>query len=881
MHEADKIRDLKAYAEGVLAALDAEPPATDHAVERLLQEIRAAAQETVRRAGAPLKVGVLGEFNAGKTLLLGSLIGYADALPVSEVPTTGNVTALHFRPRPGLTQTEVGPFTVEFLDRATALECLRELLKVAEERARDAGVSANDRKALAALRERAPAGPWAEVEAWCRQVWGHGGDTPNPALRNLVRELTWFVRCCRSAAGAALLDARDPKERTFPVEADTAREGLALARSATGVTALRFEELPDAPGPLPQPLTAAWLRKAFPLIRRVDVEVHLSQRLWDLSGMRGAGEWILLDFPGLGAAESGVRDAFLCRRELREVQTILILLDGRRPGGEGGQNIFSMLSADRPGQDLRDSILVVLNRFDQLPIQADGGEAVLDRLIGWRDPGSEAPDSLPPADPEPLPEKEVFAQLPVLGAAVVGARNLTRRDDRIVVLSALWALADLHRQLPGDVAAGSPDFVASLTSLLKSPPPLRQKWERLAQLLREADPRSAPARWLEDFTRDGGISRLQRLIVDHVAQHGLRQLFDYVRASAEEVWRATRRLPKKQPTGPGPKGPTADGVRQAVDGLYDVYTALKAEYEQTAPELTVAADGQRVSLQQLVYDQVTRSVFEWPVWNELLNKVQKDGTIQPAALARPRKQQGWDEEEEPALKLPADSREFFEPFKQTLQQNESSALDSIRRAVREQLAALAKRSRPFVEDLAPLLRESKAAERVEEFDRREKEQGRRSSGKGQWNILRWAADPAGKDVYERFLGTYVTDSGEAIAAEACFPLAGADPNQTPQRFPWARTQGPAGGNHQVLVLRLRDALADGMRRRVLQRVSQLNKQVLDGLKDTFTTWSERLLMLSGNVALLSHVVGAEGTQAASPEWRTAAIAYPLPPPAET
>src|SRR5262249_19811080 len=64
MQEADKIRDLKGYAQAVLAALDAEPPATED-VDRQFQEIRAAAQETIRRAGAPLKIGVLGEFNAG------------------------------------------------------------------------------------------------------------------------------------------------------------------------------------------------------------------------------------------------------------------------------------------------------------------------------------------------------------------------------------------------------------------------------------------------------------------------------------------------------------------------------------------------------------------------------------------------------------------------------------------------------------------------------------------------------------------------------------------------------------------------------------------------------------------------------------------------
>ena len=89
--------DAKAYAQAVLDALQTEPPVTDSGVERTFQAIRAAAQETIRRAGSPVKIGVVGEFNAGKSLLLGGLIGYADALPISEVPTTGNVTALFHR----------------------------------------------------------------------------------------------------------------------------------------------------------------------------------------------------------------------------------------------------------------------------------------------------------------------------------------------------------------------------------------------------------------------------------------------------------------------------------------------------------------------------------------------------------------------------------------------------------------------------------------------------------------------------------------------------------------------------------------------------------------------------------------------------------------
>jgi hypothetical protein len=879
MQEGDKIRKMKAYAQAVLEAVQGEPPVADAAVEQVFQEIRTAAQETIRRAASPVKIGVVGEFNSGKSLLLGSLIGYADALPISEVPTTGNVTCLRLRPQAEPRQTQIGPFWVEFLDRATAVDCLRELLKVAEERARDAGVGGNDRKTLTALRERAASGPWTEVENWCRSVWGHGGEHPNPALRQLLRELTWFARCCRSAAGTALLDARNAQDRVFQVDAETAREGLALPRSSTSIAVLKYEALPEAPGDLPPKLSAAWLRKAFPLVRRVDIEVGVSQRLWDLAGMEGAGEWVLLDFPGLGAAESGVRDGFLCKLELREVQTILLLLDGRRPGGEGGQVIFSMMSAGRPsGQDLRDSILVVMNRFDQLPIQADSGELILDRLIGWNDSANQSPDSLPVADPEPIHEAEALKQLPVLSAMVVGARNLTRRDDRIVPYSSLWALADLQNVLPGDVPVGSADFVEGLANLVKSPPPLRRKWERLGQLLREGDPLSPLARWLGDATRDGGLGRLRRLIVDHVALHGLKQLVDYVRAAAENVYAATRRLPKKRPARTGASGPTAESVRQAVDGLYDVYTALKAEFELTAPELSVARNGQSVSLQQRVHDYVTQSVFEWPVWNELLNKVQKDGTIQPSDPGKSKRRGAWEDGDEgPALRLPSDSSELFEPFQQTLEQSLGFASDCVRQAVRDQLVALAKRAQPYGEQLAALLTDEQTRQRVEDFDQREKAAGRRAVAKGQFSILCWAADPRSQEVCDRFLERYVADSQSPIAAENCFPLPGAGAEETPLKFPWVRAQESSGGNHQVLVLRLRDALADGMRRRVLQQVSQLNQQVLLGLKDTFTIWSERLLMLSGNAALLACLVGETPALAGGHEWKTAAVEYPLTP----
>src|SRR5262249_54122097 len=162
------------------------------------------------------------------------------------------------------------------------------------------------------------------------------------------------------------------------------------------------------------------------------------------------------------------------------------------------------------------------------------------------------------------------------------------------------------------------------------------------------------------------------------------------------------------------------------------YTALKAEYDQSPPELTVAVDGRRIPLSQMVYDRVTRSVFEWPVWNELLNKVQKDGIIQIAPPSTPGRR-GWDDgEDDLNPRLPTDTREFFPSFKQTLQGNEKIAGDCVRQAVREQLAALAKRARPFAEPIASLWSDDRVRQRVEEWDRREREAGRRVGAKGQF-----------------------------------------------------------------------------------------------------------------------------------------------------
>ncbi|MEI7687213.1 MAG: GTPase, partial [Planctomycetota bacterium] len=298
-------------------------------------DVKKAARAVLAKAQSPVKIGVVGEFSAGKSLLLGSLIGYADCLPVSELPTTGNVTALNFTPVSDLTSTEVGPYQIYFLDHEGFYECLQFMLNEAARRARQAELPAMLVDKLAGLRANDES--IQEIETWCKQAWTA---TQNPSLRYLVRELIAYLRAYKHA-GVGLCGSPEP----FEVAVDIAKAGLELPIVEQNIQAMTFGELPVPPIKIssrPESLTADLIRIGFPLIRLVSVNVRVSMQIWNLGNLSGDNRFVLLDFPGLGADSSGVRDLFLCLRELEQIQTILILLNGKKPGGDQASKLYDL-----------------------------------------------------------------------------------------------------------------------------------------------------------------------------------------------------------------------------------------------------------------------------------------------------------------------------------------------------------------------------------------------------------------------------------------------------------------------------------------------------------------------------------------------------------
>ncbi|BAY98219.1 hypothetical protein NIES37_21670 [Tolypothrix tenuis PCC 7101] len=831
--ETEQLERFKEYGEFILQKLDSVPeyPSKQEdwvpaSLDESLFRLREAAQKTVELATSPVKIGVMGEFSSGKTLLLGSLIGYADALPVSENPTTGNVTAIHIIPQEGFATTQLGNFTVEYLDDEGVHDCLRFMLGEANRCTIAAGLPP---ALLSKLKEP------KDILNWCEETWKSSN---NLELRYLLRELVTFIRAYLSY-GEAMCGG------CYQINATTAREGLQLLEQPMAIQTLSFDDLPPAHIKLPSPpqrLASKLLQNSFPLIRRVDIEVKISREIWDVTG---ASEFILLDFPGLGASNSGTRDTFLSLRELAEVQTILVLLNGKSPGSDRANKIFTMMQQQRPGQDLKDLILVGVGRFDQLPLESEGGERELDQLIN---------DS---AENHPLQESSVFQKLKVLQTTIDAASAFTTQKDRIVLLSPLLGLADLAKRSTS-VKAGSPEFLANLDypDYLDRSKRLQEKWGRLSDRLLTTDGRNYLGRQLGYFAQDGGISKLRELIQKHVATHGLKQLYEDTKRAAEVVRQQQDNLKnilheiheQGIPTG---DSPAFLELREAIENLDKSYRNFQKDLGKEPLK-----DRRSVAVSDVVKDELTFRILSWSQWTLLFNKV-NNGTI---ALTESKGAAGklFERGNRVNITIPTKSDDFYPIFAKTIQEVEEFARDRISQAIGDLLTKLSNYVAKEREFLQTNLNPEMESDIESKFGIEEAEL---------FYKLLLGCDP---NQWQEAIISEIHNQEKSIAPEMIFPLARQDEKHNiGQIFDWApeRNGAPKANNHQLFVLRLRDEITASASLHLVQYVSEVNQKVNAELQGILDQIIPSLQNISKKENLLRHIAaGDTPSQSSIPTW---------------
>ncbi|BDA71481.1 hypothetical protein CAL7716_056470 [Calothrix sp. PCC 7716] len=862
------LRRYKEYGESILQCLNLvaeNPPPTQAWVQTTISEsiqtFQHYAQKTIEISSSPVKIGIMGEFSSGKTLLLGSLIGYADALPVSETPTTGNVTAIHLVQQQGLQTTKVGHFTVQYLSHEGVRECLRFMLKEVEIRAQAAKLPPVP---IATLRSLQPTTfiDAKSILTWCELAWNQ---TQSLELRCLLRELVIFVR-------TYTLYGTDICGRVYQVDQLIAKKGLRLVEPPMNILELEFERIPtpykrwnnlQAPN-------SEDLQHTFSLISRIDVTVELSREIWDLSGLQGTNEFILLDFPGLGAADSSVRDTFLSLRELAEVQTILLLLNGRYPGGATAAKIRSMLERNK-GEDLKDRIIVGVGRFNQLPM-SPSDERALDILVQQvSEPGDN--DAIFSVFNEPLNEEVVLEQLPILQLIVASASNLTTEKKNIVLLSQLHGLNKLA-EISRLVQVCSPEFLPDLEIPNKLEElRARDKWQQLSELLPAS---STLSKQLSHYIDDGGISRLRSLLKEHVSVHGMKQLLEDVQRTAQvlrsEQVKLENTLQEVAAYMPVVENPAFLTLRQAVETLVGVYRQFQEDLDRQ-PILTNRSG---VSVSDIVKDELTNKIFfDWSEWTLLLDRT-KDGIISLDKGER------FFEEDEFDDSIPTTSEDFYPAFVQTLRDMQAFAHDRITEAVIDLFGKISRNVELERSKINSLILPEMEQYILHNYGNKQARLYR--------NLLR-AIEPVSKWQKLIIERSALSGSITPIQADALFPLAQRDSKHNQcQIFDWSPQKSypvtPRPFNHQIAVLRLRDEITTSSGLHLIQYVSQLTKQV----KSSFTVATKEIvdslqdLLKSKNEPLLRYIASAEERsnregRAPQPPWLEAlsqivAISYP-------
>ena len=834
-HRAQPIAAWRKCANSVLTNL-AEVNETDMPeYAATIETARRLAGDLMATADSPVRIGIVGGFNAGKSLLLGTLLGNAELLPVLDRPTTGNITALHLKAEQGIDRTTVVATEVEWVDRKAMEGCLRALLGAAAERSRE--LQEVDKKTLTGLIQSA-SGPdfqdWEQLEAWCRQSWDRCGEPANPLFRYVLRELVWFGRCSASTVGRHLLTrGQKPSAVSDGVEV---QRGLELPPQQD-VTKAKFESLPPGPGatPFPETLTAEFLQKAFPLVRRVKMNVQVPASLWNLT-VPGGIPFVLLDFPGLGAAQSGVRDEYLCRQELEDVQTILIVLNAQQVGGTVGPELFNRLQSARPkdkkGQNLRDNILVAINRFDQIkcPLR-DAGKI------------------------EALTEAKLPDKLPVLHAAWSDASQLIPKPGRACLTSAMVAVDGLSERWSG---VCSDAFLQNLRGELRRWDEVdRDGWRRVADRLAGMSGEKGPALadQMHALISDGGLARLRDILSDHVAQHGLRQLLDRVQHLGQQLRQEYESLPLHQER--HRVGPSYGDLVEQLQLLRTVYSTIQLEQNAKPLGLEVQRHGIFARAEELVRE----AVWKWNEWGELLGKLNQGRLPQQLTAAQGGGEvwgDDWDMGEQ-AGPFPENSLYFFGRFEATLRSCWEQITQLLGTAVHEYLKALKRRVAEETPDLADLLQQAQ----------QQRGAGLDKQAQQLLTLLTRATDPATDKVRELFDSLVKGLKDAPIDPATSYPLRGKNGDTSPQQLAWSTlAKDPENRIDQVLLMRLRNQFVLGARDPILQQVQVFNQRVAARLKELYSRFINAIEKALENRALLRAVVGdgAQGWQAEKIHW---------------
>ncbi|WP_405146662.1 dynamin family protein [Sphaerisporangium sp. NBC_01403] len=582
-----EIARLREKAERLHSALSSHPFPDEPGVSSLRERVEQLVVDQINLAKNPVTIGVVGQFSVGKSMMLGTLLGKPDLLPTEQRPTTGNVTALTLlAARPGQRTHVEGTVGVHYLSRQQLINCVGEIM----------GQLVHETDKIIAADEVAPLDGynpidqgWIKFERWCQKhLWGE--KHVNPTLRKTAQELL-TLRDAHLSAEALLGE-------TVHVSKDHIDRAIDLGASDGVPESYPERDVRPGMGRRDVEQRQEDLRLTFPLIRRVAYTVRVDPRVWALDGLRDQNEVVLLDFPGLAADRSAKRDAFLSESELRDIHTIITVIDAPTPETEVPDRFYNMLERHgRKPAELRDSVLAVGNRFDRI-----------------------TPPDLP-GDRTHVTMEDLWQESQNLRGLCVRAPDLVQKQAgrvRLVSSAVAMSLCDLPATFRGQE-------MAKVAAAVEEAPARAAAWKDLAARVLGTQPGNVWGRALEALAEDGGFASLRDLIEDHARTHGLANKLRAMRRLERLIGDELPKLKRfVTASGQPPPGGSA-AARERVGALFTELRRHHGELLRAVGEfrnpLTVRdADG--VPLVQAVREAAVTETMCWPQWQEILRRAQ-------------------------------------------------------------------------------------------------------------------------------------------------------------------------------------------------------------------------------------------------------------------
>jgi hypothetical protein len=612
MSEAEELVQLRSYGvqlRDYLQKLDLPAESAARA-----GELANRASRLVAEADGPLRIGVVGEFSSGKSLLLGVLLNNPCLLPTSSQPTTGNVTELHFVSEPAGGQggtTRIGKVQIRYFIQKDLNELDGRMLDELGAAMQRFGVCTAEDLRAASARGIEP------LIALCRRAW----QLEDPVTRKLIRELLHTRVAARQ--GATLIGA------TRTVDPGRLTEILQIPRL-------------DDPDSFPDTSAAGWNAGAssdghptwaYPLVDRVMIDVVLPPGVWDLSTLPEGSEFVLLDFPGVGGGLTHVRDLYLTQLGLRNAHSVVVMVDSGKPGGQAADTFYGFL-----------------RELTTAPPDGAAGNGSAENASAGPDAGAAAADTVS----EPLASRLLYcgtrfdmlnppgeAELAAsLGAAQLTVRALLGRSDPLNAL-----LQSGHRPGPSSMSAVLSSVTAiALGGLSPVPAELGQagkseqamsgarRWRQIAGELTASGTGHDLASALREYAKDGGIAGLRALLERHVTEHGLGQRVAKLREQATEAERSKAELIDLLESDPAVQRPAPDDPVALASRLLNDLGGYRNKYERLLPQLRDPAMIEvrpGWSLRDDVAQQAAEMVIGWEQWGEVLGCVRNAVIVPP------------------------------------------------------------------------------------------------------------------------------------------------------------------------------------------------------------------------------------------------------------